>query len=137
MKRFSGLPLAGGLSARLRSLSRQAAPSLVALSLALLARHLVVEPAHIAHACDPAPWSGWCAARTLLVFSFATQGLGWLSLAAGAAATLMRSRRAAQLSLVAGSAGLVLYSFGPSALGALLGLLVLARVPTMPRQVAA
>lgn len=123
--------------ARLPDLLRQAAPSLVALAVALLARHLVVEPAPIAHACDPRPWSGLCAARTLLIFSFATQGIGWLSMIAGVAATLWRDRRVAQLALVTGSAGLVLYSFGPSAFGALLGLLVLVRGATQPRHAAA
>ncbi|RPH66041.1 MAG: hypothetical protein EHM83_04925 [Burkholderiales bacterium] len=109
-----------------------AIPALLALVLALVARHAVVEPADIAHACDPAPWAGWCAGRTLLVYSFATQGIGWLALAAGTLATLLRRRRTAQLALVAGTAGLVLYSFEPSAFGALLGLMVLVRVPPPP-----
>ena len=134
---MTSFSFARGLPVLLRSLLWQAAPSLVALVLALLGRHLVVEPAPIAHACDAAPWSGWCAGRTLLVYSFATQGIGWLSLVAGATATVLRSRSAAQLALVTGSAGLVLYSFGLSALGALLGLLVLVRLPTTPNQVAA
>lgn len=126
------IPLRG-----LPSLLRQAAPSLVALVLALLVRHLVVEPAPIAHACDPQPWSGLCAMRTLLIASFSTQGLGWVALAAGALATLLRSRRLAQCALVFGAAGLVLYSFGLSAMGALLGMLVLVREPGRPMQAAA
>lgn len=113
-------------------LLRRAAPAAIALVLALLARHLVVEPAHIAHACDPEPWAGWCAARTLLIVAFSTHAIGWISLGAGIAATLTRSRLAAQVALVAGSAGLVLYSFERSAFGALLGLLVLARIPCVP-----
>jgi hypothetical protein len=126
---------------------RRALPSVLALAIALILRHAVVEPAAVAHACDPAPWAGWCAARTLLVYGFATQGIGWLSLAAGVLATLHRQLRIAhlriahlpiaqvaiaQLAMAAGSAGLVLYSFEPAAAGALLGLLVLVRAPSAP-----
>lgn len=119
---------------RLRPLG-QALPTIVAFGLALLVRYLVVEPAWIAHACDPAPWSGWCAARSVLIRSFSTQALGWLSLAAGGAALLVwRSQAAgratdalAQVALAAGAAGLVLYCFEPSAVGALLGALALNR----------
>lgn len=118
---------------RWRRIAADALPVLLALAVATVARHAVVEPAAIAHACEPAPWSGWCAARTLLVHGFATQGIGWLSLAAGALATLRRHRALAQVATVAGAAGLVLYSFEPSALGALLGLMVLVRVPPSPR----
>lgn len=121
---------------------RRALPSVLALAIALILRHAVVEPAAVAHACDPAPWADWCAARTLLVYGFATQGIGWLSLAAGVLATLHRQLRiahlpiaqvaVAQLAMAAGSAGLVLYSFEPAAAGALLGLLVLVRAPSAP-----
>lgn len=119
------------------SLLRNAAPALVALTLALLARYLVVEPATIAHACDPRPWSGLCTMRTLLIAAFSTQGLGWAALAAGVVATLLRSRRLAQVALFFGASGLVLYSFGLSAAGALLGMLVLVREPRTPAQAAA
>ena len=120
-----------------RRAARRAAPSVLALAIALILRLAVVEPAAIAHACDPAPWAGWCAARTLLVHGFATQGIGWLSLAAGVIATLRRQPRVAQraiaqLALAAGSAGLVLYSFEPAAAGALLGLTALVRAPSTP-----
>ncbi len=111
----------------LRGLARAGWPALAALIVAELLRHLAVEPAAIAHACDPAPWSGWCAARSALVLSFATQGIGWAALAAGAYATWRRDARWAQAALVLGSAGLVLYSFEPSVLGALLGAMVLVR----------
>ena len=134
---------------RLRPLGH-ALPTIVAFGLALLARYLVVEPAWIAHACDPAPWSSWCAARSVLIRSFSTQALGWLSLAAGGAAALIAWRLAqpawasapasaaaqavgratdvlAQVALAAGAAGLVLYCFEPSAVGTLLGALALNR----------
>lgn len=102
-------------------------PALLALALAWLARHLVVEPAAYAHACDPSPWAGWCAARTAIIRTFVHQEIGWLALAAGIAATVWRRRWLARVALAAGAAGLVLYSFEPSAVGALLGALVLAR----------
>jgi len=102
-------------------------PALLALAFAWLARHLVVEPAAYAHACDPSPWAGWCAARTAIIRTFVHQEIGWLALAAGIGATVWRRRWMARLALAAGAAGLVLYSFEPSAVGALLGALVLAR----------
>ena len=111
-----------------------ALPTLLAFAAAWAARHYVVEPEAIAHACDPAPWSGACAARSLLIRSFATQGLGWLALAAGALALVLRHPAAAPsagagrlrdaavlVALVAGTAGLVLYCFEPAAVGVLLG----------------
>jgi hypothetical protein len=123
---------AARVALRARRVLARAAPVLVVLAAALVLRHAVVEPAAIAHACEPAPWSGWCAGRTLLIYAFSTQGIGWLALVAGVLATLRRGRRSAWLTVLAGTAGLVLYSFEPSALGALLGLLVLVRVPRAP-----
>ncbi len=111
---------------------RQAAPFGIAVAAALLLRHLVVEPAPIAHACDPAPWAGACALRTLVILAFVTQGIGWAALAAGLAATVTRVPLLAHAALALGGAGLVLYSFAPSAFGALLGLLVLARERRVP-----
>lgn len=113
----------------LPAILRRAAPFGVAVAAALLVRHGVVEPAPIAHACDPAPWAGACALRTLVIRTFATQGIGWAALAAGLAATALRGARLAQAALALGGAGLVLYSFAPSAFGALLGMLVLVREP--------
>lgn len=118
----------------LRTFLRRALPALLALVLAMLARYAVVEPPAIAQDCDPAPWAGACAARTLLIAGFATQGIGWASLAAGAWASFTRRAFAAQCALAAGSAGLVLYSFEPAVLGALAGMLVLLRVPAGMRQ---
>ncbi len=111
---------------------RQAAPFGVAVALALIVRHGVIEPAPIAHACDPGPWAGACALRTLVLFAFVRQGIGWIALVAGVMATVLRRRWLAQTALVAGGAGLVLYSFALSAIGSLLGLLVLAREPRGP-----
>jgi hypothetical protein len=102
----------------------------LAVSLAL--RRFAIEPAAIAHACDPAPWAGACAARTLVILGFVNQEVGWLAFAAGALATLLRAPRLATLALAAGCAGLVLYSYEPAAVGALLGLLVRARAAAQP-----
>jgi hypothetical protein len=101
------------------------AVAVLAVTLAL--RQFLIEPAAIAHACDPAPWTGACAARTLVIMSFVNQEVGWAALAAGMLATLLRSTRFALGALAAGSAGLVLYSYEPAAVGLLLGMLVLVR----------
>jgi hypothetical protein len=99
----------------------------LALALALVLRVYAIEPSHIGHACDLSPWSGWCAARTALIMAFRFQELGWAALAAGIAATLLRRAWLGQLALALGLAGLVLYSYEPAAVGALLGALVLFR----------
>ena len=112
----------------LRGLALAALVALAALAL----RRLAIEPAAIAHACDPVPWQGACAARSALLRTFAHQELGWAAFASGAVATLLRSSRLAHLALAAGGAGLVLYSPEPAAVGALLGLLVLARASAQP-----
>jgi hypothetical protein len=103
------------------------APALVVLLVALLARYWMIEPAEIAFACEPTPWSGACAIRSLLIRTFVNQEIGWIALVAGLVATLARARRIAALALACGCAGLVLYSFEPAAVGALLALLVLVR----------
>jgi hypothetical protein len=103
------------------------APAIAVLLLALAARHLLIEPASIAFACDPAPWRGGCAIRTLIIRSFVNQEVGWVAFGAGVVATLLRSRRIASLALALGCAGLVLYSYEPAAVGTLLALLVLVR----------
>ena len=127
---LAGYPVVRALPAVLR----QAAPFGVAVALALLLRYLVVEPAPIAHACDPDPWSGACALRTLLILAFVRQGIGWAAFAAGVAATMTRRRAPAYAALALGGAGLVLYSFTLSAVGALLGMLVLVREGRPPVQ---
>jgi hypothetical protein len=104
----------------------------IALSAALALRHGAIEPASIAHACDPAPWSGLCALRSLAVRLFLNQEIGWLALAAGVAASVLRGTRLATTALATGAAGLVLYSVEPAAVGALLGALVLVRASAQP-----
>lgn len=70
---------------------------------------------------------GLCAAKWILVQSFIHQRLGWLSLLLGLLAFATRRRSFAWGGWLTGLAGLVLYSFDPAAIGALLSLLVLAR----------
>jgi hypothetical protein len=111
-----------------RSLALPLALALLALVLANLARHRLVEPADLTAACDAAPWEGLaCSLRTMTVQMFAAQRLGLLSLAAAVVATVTRWRSLALVALAAGTAGLVLYSTLFAAPAVLLALLVLAR----------
>ena len=109
-------------------------PALAAWLVAWLLQRYAIEPAAIGHACDLAPWSGWCAPRSVLMLAtMQTQALGWVALAAGVVAVVTRRRASVQLALVAGMAGLVLYSVEPAAVGALLGALVSYRLPAPER----
>jgi hypothetical protein len=111
-----------------RSFALPLALALLALVLANLARHRLVEPADLTAACDAAPWDGLaCSLRTMTVQMFAAQRLGLLALAAAVVATVTRWRGLALLALAAGAAGLVLYSTLFAAPAVLLALLVLAR----------
>jgi hypothetical protein len=101
---------------------------LLAVALAGLARHRLVEPAGLTATCDAAPWDGLaCILRTLTVQSFAAHRLGSFALGAALVATVARWRLAALAALVAGGAGLVLYSTPLAAPAVLLAALVLAR----------
>lgn len=68
-----------------------------------------------------------CAFKTALVQGFLHQRMGWVSLVCGALAFALASRRLAWAGWASGLAGLVLYSYDPAAVGALLSLLVLVR----------
>ena len=100
---------------------------LLALVAAAALRFFAIEPSHLGHLCDPAPWSGWCAARTALIMAFRFQEIGWAALLVGIVATFVRRAWLGQLALALGLAGLVLYSYEPAVIGALLGALVLLR----------
>lgn len=106
---------------------------LVVLAAVLGLRYGVIEAGLLARDCaggaGVAPaWQ--CALKSVLVHTFLDQRVGWFSLATGAIAFAWSSRRLAWAGWLSGIAGLVLYSFEPAAVGALLGLFVLAR----PRQ---
>ncbi|KAI5913840.1 hypothetical protein [Thauera sp. 2A1] len=68
-----------------------------------------------------------CVFKTALVQSFLHERLGWGSLALGAISFMLGCRRAAWAGWLAGLLGLVLYSYEPAAVGAMLSVLVLAR----------
>lgn len=107
-----------------------AVPLLAAAAMFALAwylRKFYVEPEAIAFACEPHPWQGWCAARSLLIQTFATHGLGWASLAGAALALVTGAALPAYVALLTGMAGVVLYCYEFAAIGALIGLLVIAR----------
>jgi len=107
--------------------------TLLALAAGWAARHGLVEPADLTARCDAAPWgSAVCRLRSAVVQAFVEQRLGWLALAAGALATVLRWRWLAWLGLAAAGAGLVLYCAGLSAAGGLLSMLVCARPPCRP-----
>lgn len=115
-------------TALLRACALPLVAALLAMAVANLARHRLVEPAALTARCDAAPWDGAaCTLRTLTIQTFAAQRLGWAALACGLLATLLRWRVLAWAALAGGSAGLVLYSAALAAPAALLGVLVLAR----------
>lgn len=68
-----------------------------------------------------------CAFKTALVQSFLHQRLGWASLVLGGLAFATAGRRLAWAGWLSGLSGLILYSYEPAAVGAMLALLVLAR----------
>ncbi|HRO59594.1 MAG TPA: hypothetical protein PK177_10600 [Burkholderiaceae bacterium] len=113
--------------ADLRNLVLDVAPALVAGALALALRHFVIEPATIAHVCDPQPWQGWCAMRSTLLQLFVQQRLGWFALAAGVLAFASARPLPVRFALAVGVAGLILYSYEPSAVGTVLAALALPR----------
>ena len=105
----------------------------LSVSLALVVRYALVEPAAQAAACDPAPWQAGCAMRSLVIQAFLQQRIGWVALGAAVVATLSRRRGIAGFALAAACAGMVLYSVDSSAPAALLAALVLARPRHPPR----
>lgn len=97
------------------------------LAAALLARYAWIEPAHIGYLCNAADGPWWCTLRRALIFSFASNGLGYASLILGALALCSRRGGIALLAVCVGLSGLVLYCYEFAAVGLLLGALTLAR----------
>jgi hypothetical protein len=95
--------------------------------LAALLRYQLVQPAAIAHVCDAGGGPWWCTARSLVIATFSTYGIGYAALIASAVALGRRSAGAALAAAAFGIAGLVLYCYEAGAVGFLVGLLVLAR----------
>ncbi|MDE1899004.1 MAG: hypothetical protein KGH73_08120 [Xanthomonadaceae bacterium] len=114
---------------RLRRFHR-ALPWVVALAAGLIAawlRYRLVEPAALAQACAAGAGGVRCALRAATVVAFHSHGLTMVCGALAAMALIARERRIAALTLAAGAAGLVLYSFEAGAAAVLAGALVLAR----------
>lgn len=110
-----------------RALIRPLLLSAMVLAASFYARLNFIEPSHIAFACQPDPWSGWCAARSLLIQTFAQHGLGWAALALAVLAWATRAALPAYLALLVGLAGLVFYCYEFAVVGVVAGLLVLTR----------
>jgi len=102
----------------------------VVLGLALLARHLWIEPVEMGEACRvaDAPW--WCDLRTMLVMTFRFNGLGYAALIFGVLSLFIRRISLALAGASFGVAGLVLYCYDFAAVGLLLSVLTLARMTT-------
>lgn len=110
-----------------RALIRPLLLTVVVLAASLYVRLKFIEPSHIAFACQPDPWSGWCAARSLLIQTFAHNGLGWAALVLAALAWFTRAPVPAYLALLVGLVGLVFYCYEFAVVGVVAGLLVLVR----------
>lgn len=99
-------------------------------------RYLLIEPEHLYRTClgAAAPW--WCALRQDLIrATFTVRGIyGWASAAAAVAAWLLDGPLVAVfvlLALLTGGLGLFLYAASSAALGVLLALLRLVRLPEL------
>jgi hypothetical protein len=96
------------------------------------ARYVVIEPDDLYGIClpDVRPW--WCAPRDTLIFVTYAFSFGYASVAAALLAWWCRPRAASMFAMVAlasGGIGLYLYQTTWSALGVLLALLRLPRLP--------
>jgi hypothetical protein len=104
--------------------------TLVVLGLSLWLRYGMLEAGALPRDCGGSVaegLGGLCGVKWALVQSFVHQRLGWFSLACGVLAFAGGWRALAWAGWLAGVGGLVLYSFDPAAVGALLGLLALSR----------
>lgn len=95
--------------------------------LAAAARYGLVEPAAVAHLCDGGSGPWWCGLRRAVIATFSGYGLGYGALGTGALAVALPRPWIAWTAAALGLAGLILYCFEASAVGFLLGALVLAR----------
>lgn len=111
--------------------------AVVVLALALGARYGLIENGVLPRDCtlpEAEAQSGLCALKWTLVQMFHEQRIGIFSLICGAFAFVLGCRRLGWAGWLAGVAGLVLYSYDYAAVGALLGLLVLAAAGDQQRQ---
>lgn len=99
-----------------------------ALGLALGLRYGLLEAGRLPVDCSAGV--GWaCRLKTVLVWSFLGNKLGWLALGSGVLAFVSGYRPLAWLGWASGLLGLVLYCFDASAVGGLAALLALMRSP--------
>lgn len=105
---------------------------LVLAAMALWLRHGVLEAGLLPRDC--AEPGALCLFKTVLVESFLHQRVGWLSLGCGLLGFVLGARSLAWVGWLSGVAGLVLYSYDPAAVGALLSLLVLLRAEQERRE---
>jgi hypothetical protein len=100
---------------------------LLAGGLALGARYGLIEPASRAIACDAnsGPW--WCELRLLIIKTFATFGLGYLSLATSVLVLMTRTLIFGLIAAIVGVLALTLYCQEPGVVSFMLGALALAR----------
>jgi len=103
--------------------------AVVTLCVALACRAYWIEVPEYSWACQgssDAPW--WCAVHHALVYGLRSGALGAISLIAGIAALCGGGRLITGIAIVIGSAGLILYGAGASAVGLLLGALRAVRL---------
>lgn len=98
------------------------------LVLALLARHLWIEPMEMGDACRIADAPLWCDLRAMLVMSFRSNGLGYAAIVFGVLSLFVHRMSIALAGASLGVAGLVLYCYDFAAVGLLLSVLALARM---------
>lgn len=98
------------------------------LAAALGVRYGFVEPAEIAHLCDPGTGPWWCPARRVMIDAFYLQALGWASVAFALASLFSRAQWVAWSAVAFGVAGMTLWGWDLAAPGLLVGALRLARL---------
>lgn len=116
-------------------LSRVLFSGLAVAALALWFRHGLLEAGALPRDCTlaDAPLMA-CTFKTALVQIFIDQRIGWVSLLAAGLALVPGWRGLAWAGWLCGVAGLVLYSYDPAAVGALLALLVLVGANEQDRE---
>ncbi len=93
----------------------------------LLFRWFAIENHPLGESCEAGQGPWWCIIRHGIIQIFVREGFGLTSLLAGLAAFIIGSRRLAMAAVLLGAAGLVLYNVNYASLGALIGLVQLAR----------
>lgn len=102
---------------------RQGGLAVAVFAIALAVRYALIERPELGWACqalEGAPF--WCPLRAALIVTLEFGALGWLSLAAAVWGLAGGGRGVVGTAILAGTAGLVLFAAGASALGLILGL---------------